>query len=70
MSPSPNPPDLVALYVDQGLSLAVVGRRFGVTPLTGSAPAWWPLGYRYDRLHGYPPSLTNRCRSLLDQVSG
>ena len=31
MSTEPSPTDLVELYVDQGLSLAVIGRRFGHT---------------------------------------
>jgi transposase-like protein len=66
MSTEPSPTDLVELYVDQGLSLAVIGRRFGHTADWVRArlvAAGVPL-----RPQGRRPTITDdQVRSLLDR---
>src|SRR5664279_6191855 len=66
MSTEPNPQDIVELYVDQGLSLAVIGRRFGHTADWVRArlvAAGIPV-----RRPGRQPTITeDQVRSLLDQ---
>ncbi len=66
MSTAPNPSDLVELYVDQGLSLVVIGRRFGHTADWVRARlvvAGVPI-----RPAGRQPTITDdQVRSLLNQ---
>src|SRR6478672_9003611 len=66
MPTEPEPQDLVDLYLDQGLSLAVIGRRFGHTAdwvRAGLVAAGVPL-----RPQGRQPTITDdQVRSLLDQ---
>lgn len=66
MPTSPESPDLVELYVDQGLSLAVIGRRLGHTAdwvRTRLVAAGVPL-----RPPGRQPTITDdQVRSLLDK---
>ena len=66
MSTEPGLDELAALYVDQGLSLAVIGRRFGHTADWVRArlvAAGVPL-----RPAGRPPTITDdQVRSLLNQ---
>src|SRR6478672_7179969 len=66
MPTEPEPQDLVDLYLDQGLSLAVIGRRFGHTADWVRArlvAAGIPL-----RPPGRQPTITDdQVRALLDQ---
>jgi len=69
MSMAPNPPNLVELYMHQRLSLAEIGTRCPLTPLTVSAPVWWQMGYRSGRwTSGRQPTISDaQVRALLDQ---
>jgi len=60
MSVEPQEPDLTRLYVEQGLSLAVIGRRFGHTADWVRGMAWRPLGCRYGLPDGNPSSPTHK----------